>query len=143
MTAEEIKSLLDSSRTPSRAARSAAPTLRREPLICPRGVRPQGTAIYYLLEPGTFSEMHVLDSDEIFHFYLGDPVEMLQLHPAGRSALFTLGPDLRQVNMSSSSSPPASGKARASSATARWRCSAAPSLRGLILRITAAAVTPS
>ena len=38
--------------------------------------------------------MHVLDSDEIFHFYLGDPVEMLQLHPDGRSALFTLGPDL-------------------------------------------------
>jgi uncharacterized protein len=60
----------------------------------PRGTRAQGTAIYYLLEQGTFSEMHVLDSDEIFHFYLGDPVEMLQLHPSGRSALFTLGPDL-------------------------------------------------
>jgi hypothetical protein len=38
--------------------------------------------------------MHVLDSDEIFHFYLGDPVEMLQLYPDGRSALFTLGSDL-------------------------------------------------
>jgi predicted cupin superfamily sugar epimerase len=53
-----------------------------------------GTAIYYQLEPGTFSEMHTLDSDEIFHFYLGDPVEMLQLRPDGGSALFTLGPDL-------------------------------------------------
>ena len=63
-------------------------------LALPRGTRAQGTAIYYLLEPGTFSEMHVLDSDEIFHFYLGDPVEMLQLHPDGRSALFTLGSDL-------------------------------------------------
>jgi len=61
-----------------------------------RGVRHQGTAIYYLLEPGTFSEMHVLDSDEIFHFYLGDAVEMLQLFPDGRrSALLTLGPDLQ------------------------------------------------
>ena len=60
----------------------------------PRGRRPQGTAIYYLLEPGTFSEMHVLDSDEIFHFYLGDPVEMLQLYRDGGSALFTLGSDL-------------------------------------------------
>ena len=58
-------------------------------------MRPQGTAIYYLLEPGTFSEMHVLDSDEMFHFYLGDPVEMLQLHPDGSSAVFTLGPDLK------------------------------------------------
>ena len=60
----------------------------------PRGTRSQGTAIYYLLEAGAFSEMHVLDSDEIFHFYLGDPVEMLQLHPDGSSAVFTLGPDL-------------------------------------------------
>jgi hypothetical protein len=59
-----------------------------------RGTRHQGTAIYYLLEPGTFSEMHVLESDEIFHFYLGDPVEMLQLWPDGRTARITLGPDL-------------------------------------------------
>jgi predicted cupin superfamily sugar epimerase len=59
-----------------------------------RGPRSLGTAIYYLLEPGTFSEMHMLVSDEIFHFYLGDPVEMLQLHPDGGSAVFTLGPDL-------------------------------------------------
>ncbi|HVU44920.1 MAG TPA: cupin domain-containing protein [Terracidiphilus sp.] len=59
-----------------------------------RGVRPYGTAIYYLLEEGTFSEMHMLASDEIFHFYLGDPVEMLQLYPDGGSAVFTLGPNL-------------------------------------------------
>ncbi len=60
----------------------------------PAGVRSAGTAIYYLLEPGTFSEMHVLTSDEIFHFYLGDPVEMLQLWPDGRTVVVTLGPDL-------------------------------------------------
>jgi predicted cupin superfamily sugar epimerase len=59
-----------------------------------RGVRPYGTAIYYLLEQGTFSEMHMLAADEIFHFYLGDPVEMLQLYPDGGSAVFTLGQDL-------------------------------------------------
>jgi predicted cupin superfamily sugar epimerase len=58
------------------------------------GVRPYGTAIYYLLEEGSFSEMHVLASDEIFHFYLGDPVEMLQLLPSGESRVVTLGPDL-------------------------------------------------
>jgi uncharacterized protein len=59
-----------------------------------RGKRAQGTAIYYLLEPGTFSEMHVLDSDEMFHFYLGDAVEMLLLYPDGSSEVRTLGPDL-------------------------------------------------
>ena len=60
-----------------------------------RGARALGTAIYYLLEPGTFSEMHAINSDEVFHFYLGDPVEMLQLHPDRGSALFTMGPDLQ------------------------------------------------
>ena len=59
-----------------------------------RGIRPQATAIYYLLEQGQFSEMHMLESDEMFHFYLGDPVEMLQLYPDGGSAVFTLGHEL-------------------------------------------------
>jgi len=36
----------------------------------------------------------MLESDEMFHFYLGDPVEMLQLFPDGRSALLILGQDL-------------------------------------------------
>jgi predicted cupin superfamily sugar epimerase len=57
--------------------------------------RATGSAIYYLLEPGTFSEMHVLASDELFHFYLGDPVEMLQLWPDGSSRVVVLGPDLK------------------------------------------------
>jgi predicted cupin superfamily sugar epimerase len=56
--------------------------------------RHTGTAIYYLLEPGTFSEMHRLRSDEIFHFYAGDPVEMLQLHPNGEGAIVRIGNDL-------------------------------------------------
>jgi uncharacterized protein len=60
------------------------------------GARSVGTAIYYLLEPGTFSEMHMLTSDEIFHFYLGDPVEMLQLWPSGETRVVTLGPDLQK-----------------------------------------------
>lgn len=56
--------------------------------------RAAGTAIFYLLEPGTFSEMHRLASDEVFHFYLGDPVEMLQLFPDGTGRTVILGSDL-------------------------------------------------
>jgi uncharacterized protein len=56
--------------------------------------RAAGTAIFYLLEPGSFSEMHRLASDEIFHFYLGDPVEMLQLVPDGTGRTLILGSDL-------------------------------------------------
>jgi predicted cupin superfamily sugar epimerase len=39
------------------------------------------TAIYYLLTPDTFSAIHTVKSDEEFHFYAGDAVEMLQLWP--------------------------------------------------------------
>jgi hypothetical protein len=56
--------------------------------------RALGTAIYYLLTPDTFSAMHRLASDEIFHFYLGDPVEMLQLHPDGSHRVVLIGSDL-------------------------------------------------
>ena len=52
------------------------------------------TAIYYLLTPETFSAMHRLRGDEIFHFYLGDPVEMLQLRPDGTGEIVLLGPDV-------------------------------------------------
>jgi len=55
--------------------------------------RAAGTAIYYLLEPGNFSEMHRLRSDEVFHFYLGDPVEMLQLRADGTGRRVLLGTD--------------------------------------------------
>ena len=53
--------------------------------------RRTGTAIYYLLEPHTFSEMHLLQSDEIFHFYAGDIVEQLQLNPDGSGRLVLIG----------------------------------------------------
>jgi len=49
------------------------------------------TAIYYMLTPDTCSIMHRLKSDEIFHFYLGDPVEMLQIMPDGTGSITTLG----------------------------------------------------
>jgi uncharacterized protein len=56
--------------------------------------RAASTAIYYLLTPDTFSAIHRLASDEIFHFYLGDPVEMLHLHPDGSHQIIVIGPDL-------------------------------------------------
>jgi predicted cupin superfamily sugar epimerase len=94
MTYEEIKSLLKLEPHPIEGGWFRRTYTSGGTVDLPRGARAQGTAIYYLLEPGTFSELHVLDSDEIFHFYLGAPVELLQLFPDGRSAVFTLGPDL-------------------------------------------------
>lgn len=96
MTADQIKSLLNLTPHPIEGGFFRRTYTSAGTLELPRGVRAQGTAIYYFLEPGTFSEMHFLDSDEIFHFYLGDPVEILQLYPDGSSAVFTLGQDLRE-----------------------------------------------
>jgi predicted cupin superfamily sugar epimerase len=59
-----------------------------------RGERCVSTAIYYLLTPNTFSAMHRVKSDEIFHFYDGSPVKMLQLHEDGRSEEIILGSDV-------------------------------------------------
>lgn len=58
------------------------------------GERCAGTAIYYLITPESFSTLHRVASDEVFHFYLGDPVEMLQFDEAGRVERLVLGPDL-------------------------------------------------
>ena len=95
MTADEIKKLLNLNPHPVEGGHFRRTFTSAGNLDLPRGSRPQGTAIYYLLEAGTFSEMHLLDSDEMFHFYLGDPLEMLQLYPDGNSALLTIGPDLK------------------------------------------------
>lgn len=53
-----------------------------------------GTAIYYLLTPEVASVLHRVRTDEVFHFYLGDPVVMLRLFPDGKGETITLGPDI-------------------------------------------------
>jgi predicted cupin superfamily sugar epimerase len=56
-----------------------------------------GSAIYYLLtdEPDSFSALHRLPTDEVYHFYLGDPVQHVHLHPDGRHEVIALGHDVR------------------------------------------------
>ena len=52
------------------------------------------TAIYYLIVPNSFSALHRIKSDEVFHFYGGDPVEMIQIDERGKLTRFTLGPEI-------------------------------------------------
>lgn len=56
--------------------------------------RTYSTAIYYLVTPARFSCLHRVASTEIFHFYRGDPVQMLRLHPDGRGETVVIGPDI-------------------------------------------------
>ena len=95
VTAQEIKALLSLAPHPVEGGSFRRTYTSGATVDLPRGKRAQSSAIYYLLDAGSFSEMHILASDEMFHFYLGDPVEMLQLFPDGRSALVALGPDLK------------------------------------------------
>lgn len=52
------------------------------------------TAIYFLLTPETRSHIHRLPGDEVYHFYLGDAVEHLQLFTDGSSRLTVMGCDV-------------------------------------------------
>ncbi|WP_328361618.1 cupin domain-containing protein [Streptomyces sp. NBC_00445] len=58
--------------------------------------RPDGTAIVALLTaaPDDFSALHRLPTDEIWHFYLGAPLQLLLLAPDGTSRTVVLGPDV-------------------------------------------------
>lgn len=58
------------------------------------GERSLATAIYYLLTRDSYSALHRLPGDEVFHFYLGDPVEMLRLRSDGTAEVVVLGSDI-------------------------------------------------
>jgi len=99
-TADQLIAFLKLERHPKeggffRETYRAAESIERAGLAsCYGSARSQSTAIYYLLTPGTFSALHRLASDEVFHFYLGDPVRMLQLNPEGKAQTIVLGPYL-------------------------------------------------
>ncbi len=59
-------------------------------------LKPRSSAILYLLSaaPDSFSAIHRLPADEIYHFYFGDPVELLLLRQDGSSEVITLGHDV-------------------------------------------------
>jgi predicted cupin superfamily sugar epimerase len=96
MTADEVKKMLGLMKHPREGGWYVRTWESDEFLELERygGERRTSTAIYYLLEPDTFSEMHVLESDEIFHHYLGDAVEMLQLFADGSTQRVVIGKDI-------------------------------------------------
>lgn len=57
---------------------------------------PAGTATYaaFTDDPDCFSALHRLPVDEIWHFYLGDPIELLLLHDDSSYSLVRLGNDI-------------------------------------------------
>lgn len=64
--------------------RSGAPTLALS------------SAIYYLVTPESFSALHRVPKDELFHFYAGDAVEMFEILADGQTRATILGNELEQ-----------------------------------------------
>jgi uncharacterized protein len=58
------------------------------------GERAFSTAIYFLLEQGSFSAFHRIKSDECWHFYAGDPLQIFVLQSTGKLDIVTLGSDI-------------------------------------------------
>jgi uncharacterized protein len=59
-----------------------------------RGTHTLASALYFLVTPGRPMQLHRLRSDQIYHHYLGDPLEVLMLLPDGSGALAVVGCDL-------------------------------------------------
>lgn len=54
------------------------------------------TGIYFLLEQGNFSAFHKIRSDEMWHFYAGQALEVLEISPAGDLRCTRVGSDVLQ-----------------------------------------------
>ncbi len=58
------------------------------------GDRSASTAIYFLVPRGSFSALHRIASDEVWHFYAGAPLEVVAIHADGTEERTVLGSDL-------------------------------------------------
>ena len=58
------------------------------------GSRNVSTAIYYLLPEGEKSRLHRILSDEIWHFYLGGPLEIIEISVEGDLRKTVLGQNI-------------------------------------------------
>jgi uncharacterized protein len=59
-----------------------------------KSARNFSTSILYLITPDNFSSLHKVSSDEMFHFYLGDQVIMLNLFEDGEGQEIKLGSNI-------------------------------------------------
>ncbi len=59
------------------------------------GTRPVGSALYFLVTPEANIKLHRIRNDQLYHHYLGDPLEVLLLLPDGRTEVRLVGDDLR------------------------------------------------
>jgi len=57
--------------------------------------RPVGSALYFMVTPGAPVRLHRIRNDQLYHYYLGDPLEVLMLRVDGTTERVMVGPDVR------------------------------------------------
>jgi uncharacterized protein len=99
MTAEEVASRLNLAPHPEGGFYRET---YRSPEVLPRAALPErfagpraiSTAILYLLPEGARSRLHRIASDELWHYHLGGPLEIVEITEAGIVEKSILGGDL-------------------------------------------------
>ena len=100
MTAEEVRALLKLE--PHATCGFVRVTFMSEKRIAPGGMpppfaegRPTGSALYFMVTPDSPVRLHRIHNDQLYHYYLGDPIDVLMLHADGTTKRAVVGPDLR------------------------------------------------
>ena len=57
--------------------------------------RPMGSALYFMVTPSAPVRLHRIRNDQLYHYYLGDPLEVLLLRADGTTARAVVGGNLR------------------------------------------------
>ncbi len=57
--------------------------------------RPVGSALYFMMTAERPVHLHRIRNDQLYHYYMGDPIEVIMLKSGGEIERVTVGPDLR------------------------------------------------
>src|SRR5712692_11841317 len=96
MTADEIRSLL--ALEPNATCGFVRVTFVSQQSIAAGGLpapfadgRPLGSALYFMVTPGAPVRLHRIRNDQLYHYYLGDPLEVLMLRRDGTAEHVVVG----------------------------------------------------
>ncbi|RKE72565.1 cupin domain-containing protein [Pseudorhodoplanes sinuspersici] len=100
MTYDEVRKLLNLE--PNATCGYVRVTFVSKQRIAPGGLpapfesgRPAGSALYFMLTPEEPVKLHRIRNDQLYHYYLGDPLEILMMMTDGTTQHHIVGPDIR------------------------------------------------
>jgi len=104
VTADEIKTLLKLE--PNATCGFVRETYKSDLMIAPGGPqapfadgRPLGTPLIFMVTPEAPVKLHRIDNEQLYQYYLDDPIEVLLLRENGDSELVVVGPNIAGGHM--------------------------------------------